>query len=120
MPVVTFSALTGKGVDKLLPTVFKYYDYWNHRVPTAGLNRWLEAMTERHPPPLVRGRRLRLRFMTQAKIRPPTFVVFSSRGTELPEAYRRYLTNAIREDFDLPGIPLRVLIRTGKNPYVEG
>ncbi len=119
VPVVTLSALTGKGVDNLVPEAFKYFDVWNRRVSTAKLNQWLEFMTERHPPPLVQGRRLRLRYMTQAKTRPPTFVVFSSRGKSVPEDYRRYLINGIREDFDLPGIPIRLLVRTGKNPYVD-
>ncbi|MEK9679702.1 MAG: ribosome biogenesis GTPase Der [Rhodospirillaceae bacterium] len=119
VPVVTLSALTGKGVDNLVPEALKYFDVWNRRVSTAKLNQWLEFMTERHPPPLVQGRRLRLRYMTQAKTRPPTFVVFSSRGKSVPEDYRRYLINGIREDFDLPGIPIRLLVRTGKNPYVD-
>jgi len=119
VPVVTLSALTGKGIDNLVPEAFKYFDVWNRRVSTSKLNQWLEYMTERHPPPLVQGRRLRLRYMTQAKTRPPTFVVFSSRGKSVPEDYRRYLINGIREDFDLPGIPIRLLVRTGKNPYLD-
>jgi GTP-binding protein len=119
VPVVTLSALTGRGLDKLLPTAFRYFDVWNRRVPTAQLNRWLEEMEQRHPPPLVQGRRIRLRYMTQAKTRPPTFVLFSSRGTALPEDYRRYLVNGIRDSFDLAGIPLRLNVRSGKNPYAE-
>ena len=119
VPVVTLSALTGRGLDKLLPTAFRYFDVWNRRVPTAQLNRWLEEMEQRHPPPLVQGRRIRLRYMTQAKPRPPTFVLFSSRGTALPEDYRRYLVNGIRDSFDLAGIPLRLNVRSGKNPYAE-
>jgi GTP-binding protein len=117
VPVVILSALTGKGVQKLLPESFKYFDIWNQRIPTGQLNRWLEVMLERHPPPLVSGHRIRLRYMTQAKTRPPTFVVFSSRGNSLPEAYRRYLVNGIRERFELPGIPIRLLVRQGNNPY---
>ena len=117
VPIIYFSALTGNGVKKLLPEAFKYFDIWNRRIPTGKLNHWLEFMTERHPPPVVAGRRVRLRYITQAKTRPPTFVVFSSRGRSLPEDYRRYIANGIREDFDLPGIPIRVLIRQGNNPY---
>ena len=117
VPVVLLSALTGKGVQKLLPESFKYFDIWNQRIPTGQLNRWLEVMLERHPPPLVSGHRIRLRYVTQAKTRPPTFVVFSSRGNSLPEDYRRYLVNGIRESFGLPGIPIRLLVRQGNNPY---
>ncbi len=117
VPVVFFSALTGKGIQKILPESFKHFDIWNRRIPTGKLNHWLEFMTERHPPPVVAGRRLRLRYITQAKTRPPTFVLFSSRGKSLPEDYRRYIANGLREDFDLPGIPIRVMIRQGKNPY---
>ncbi|MAI10885.1 MAG: ribosome biogenesis GTPase Der [Rhodospirillaceae bacterium TMED167] len=117
VPIVFFSALTGSGVQKLLPEAFKYLDIWNRRIPTGKLNHWLEFMTERHPPPVVAGRRLRLRYITQAKTRPPTFVLFSSRGKSLPEDYRRYIANGLREDFDLPGIPIRVMIRQGNNPY---
>ncbi|NQV56588.1 MAG: ribosome biogenesis GTPase Der, partial [Rhodospirillales bacterium] len=119
VPVVTLSALTGKGLDKLLPTAFKFFDMWNRRVSTAKLNRWLQVMEARHPPPMVQGRRIRLRYMTQAKARPPTFVLFSSRATKLPEDYRRYLLNGIRDSFKLDGIPLRLNVRSGNNPYVD-
>jgi GTP-binding protein len=117
--VITISALTGDGLDRLMPACFAAYDVWNKRVPTARLNDWLKHAVERHPPPLVRGRRIRLRYMTQAKTRPPTFIVFSSMGDELPEDYKRYLLNGIREDFGLPGIPLRLEVRQRKNPYAE-
>jgi GTP-binding protein len=117
--VVTFSALTGVGVDKLLPAVRAAHATWNKRVPTGELNRWFEAALERHPPPLVEGRRLKLRYITQAKARPPTFVVFGTRAEATPETYRRYLANALREDFDLPGVPLRVTFRGTSNPYDE-
>ncbi|HEB79856.1 MAG TPA: ribosome biogenesis GTPase Der [Rhodospirillales bacterium] len=122
VPVITCSALSGDGAGAgdLLPAVFEIFDVWSGRVPTGRLNRWLEAVVERHPPPLVQGRRPRLRYITQAKTRPPTFVVFSSRAKGLPEAYVRYLTNALREDFNLPGTPLRLHVRKGENPYVEG
>ena len=117
--MVTCSALTGKGLNRLLPTVLGVYDTWNRRVPTGPLNRWLQDMTDRHPPPLARGRRLRLRYMTQAKTRPPTFVVFASRPEELPEAYVRYLVNGLRTEFNLEGVPLRLFTRKGKNPYAR-
>jgi len=117
-PVVAFSALTGKGVDKLMPAAFEVYDRWRMRVPTAGLNRWLESTLERHPPPLAaNGRRIRIRYMTQTKARPPTFVAFSSTAVELPEAYLRYLQRSLRETFDLGGVPIRILMRKPKNPY---
>ncbi len=115
--IVPISALSGDGVDKLVPICLKLFEKWNRRVPTAKLNGWLAGATERHPPPMVHGRRIRLRYMTQAKVRPPTFVVFSSQGDELPEDYRRYLVNGLREDFDLGGIPIRILVRQRKNPY---
>ncbi len=114
---VTLSARTGAGVAKLMPAVMETYDIWNRRIATATLNRWLEAVQDRHPPPLVQGRRLRLRYMTQANIRPPTFALFASRPAELPDAYRRYLVNVLRKDFDLPGVPIRMMLRKGKNPY---
>jgi len=118
IPVVTFSALTGRGVDKLMPAVFEVYDLWNTRLSTGPLNRWLEGTLERHPPPLSAGRRLRLRYITQIKARPPTFVVFASRPVDLPESYRRYLVNGLRETFGLTKIAVRLLMRQGKNPYV--
>lgn len=115
--VVTISALTGVGVDKLLPAVRAAHATWNKRVPTGELNRWFEAALERHPPPLVNGRRLKLRYVTQAKARPPTFVVFGTRAEQTPEAYRRYLSNSLREDFSLPGVPLRINFRGTDNPF---
>ncbi|MBT3360753.1 MAG: ribosome biogenesis GTPase Der [Rhodospirillales bacterium] len=119
IPVVTLSAKTGVGVDKLLPAVFKIFDTWNTRISTANLNRWLTEVCERHPPPLARGRRLRLRYMTQAKARPPTFIVFANIPEDLPESYNRYLINGLREAFDLPGVPVRIRTRRGKNPYAK-
>jgi GTPase len=119
IPVVTFSALTGEGLKRLLPTVLSVFALWNRRISTARLNRWLEVMCERHPPPLISGRRIRLRYMTQAKSRPPTFVIFANLPEELPEAYNRYLINGLRDTFDLPGIPLRILTRRSKNPYAK-
>ncbi len=117
--VVMLSAATGVGVDKLLPAVRKTHDIWNTRVPTGELNRWFEAALERHAAPLVDGRRLKLRYITQAKARPPTFIVFGTRSEQTPEDYRRYLSNGLRESFDLPGTPLRLQFRGTKNPYAE-
>lgn len=118
--VVTLSGLTGAGVDKLLPAVRRVHDIWNTRVPTGELNRWFEATLERHPPPLVDGRRLKLRYITQAKARPPTFVIFGTRAEQVPEDYQRYLVNSLREQFGLPGVPIRLQLRGTKNPYAEG
>jgi GTP-binding protein len=117
--VVTLSALTGAGMERLLPAVRRAHEVWNTRVSTSGLNRWFEQAMERHPPPLVSGRRLKLRYMTQAKARPPTFVVFGTRAEKLPEEYRRYLVNGLREAFELPGTPIRMHLRGTKNPYAE-
>lgn len=120
LEVVTLSAMTGAGVDKLLPAVRRAHTVWNTRVPTAGLNRWFEGALARHQPPLVSGRRLKLRYMTQAKARPPTFVAFGTRAEKLPEDYQRYLVNSLRDAFDLPGTPIRLQLRGTKNPYAEG
>ena len=120
VPVVTCSALTGKGCDGIMPAVLAAFDTWNRRVPTARLNRWLEGAVTHHPPPLAAGRRLKLRYITQVKARPPTFALFVSKPQALPESYRRYLVNGIAADFDLAGVPIRLLLRTGKNPYAPG
>jgi GTP-binding protein len=119
LPVVTLSALTDVGMDRLLPAVRRAHELWNTRIPTAGLNRWFEQALARHPPPLVSGRRLKLRYVTQAKARPPTFVLFGTRAERLPEDYQRYLVNSLREAFDLPGTPIRIQLRGTKNPYAE-
>ncbi len=119
IPVVTLSAATGAGVDKLLPAVRRAHEIWNSRVPTGELNRWFEAALERHAAPLVDGRRLKLRYMTQAKARPPTFIVFGTRAELTPEDYRRYLVNGLRDTFNLPGTPVRLQFRGTKNPYAE-
>ncbi len=119
IPIVTFSAKTGRGTNRLLPAVMNIYRLWNKRISTAALNRWLDDITAHHPPPLSSGKRIRLRYMTQAKTRPPTFVVFASRPDGLPESYSRYLVNALREDFDMPGVPLRLHTKKGKNPYAD-
>jgi GTP-binding protein len=119
IPVVTLSALTGQGVEKLLPAVRQAHEVWNSRVPTGELNRWFEGALERHQAPLVEGRRLKLRYLTQAKARPPTFIVFGTRAEQTPEDYQRYLVNSLRETFALPGTPIRMQFRGTKNPYAE-
>ncbi|GBD56265.1 ribosome biogenesis GTPase Der [Gluconobacter wancherniae] len=119
IPVVAFSALTGAGVNQLLPAVRRAHEVWNSRVTTGELNRWFEDALDRHQPPLVDGRRLKLRYMTQAKSRPPTFILFGTRAELLPEAYKRYLVNGLRETFHLPGTPIRLQLRGTKNPYAD-
>jgi GTP-binding protein len=119
VPIVTLSAKTGRGVEKLMPAIKKIYEHWESRIPTPALNRWLASMVERNPPPAISGRRLRLRYITQIKTRPPTLVLFVSRPADLPEAYERYLINGLREDFNLPGVPIRLLKRKGENPYAS-
>jgi GTP-binding protein len=115
--VLRVSALSGRGLDRVMPAVAAAYDVWNKRVPTGRLNRWLEDALAGHPPPMVRGRRLKPRYITQVKARPPTFALFATRATEIPETYGRYLINDLRTVFDLPGVPIRLLLRGGKNPY---
>ena len=117
LPVVTMSARGGEGVDRLMAAVIEAYGVWNRRVPTAALNRFLSKAVSEHPPPAIAGRRLRLNYMTQPKARPPTFVLFSSRASSLPETYRRYLVNGLRDAFDLPGTPIRLTLRAKANPY---
>ncbi|MDD3447353.1 MAG: ribosome biogenesis GTPase Der [Zavarzinia sp.] len=117
LPVVTLSARTGRGLDKIMPAALDAYRKWNRRVPTARLNRWLAEATERHPAPAVGGRRLRPRYMTQVKARPPTFALFMNRPGELPESYVRYLMNGLRETFDMEGTPVRINLRKNENPY---
>lgn len=120
VPTVTMSALQGRGLPQLMDAVVGIYDIWNKRVSTNKLNRWLEEMTERHPPPAVSGgRRIRLRYMTQVRTRPPSFAIFTQRADELPESYVRYLVNGLRESFDLPGVPIRFGLRKRKNPYAD-
>lgn len=119
VPLVPVSALQSKGLGKLMRAVFEVYETWNRRIPTAALNRWLEEAQERHPPPAVRGKRIRLRFMTQPNARPPTFVVFSSRADKLPESYRRYLVQGLRSAFDMTAVPIRLNMRKGSNPYAR-
>jgi GTP-binding protein len=117
VPVVALSARTGEGLDALMAAVIEAHAVWNRRVPTAALNRFLAQAATAHPPPAAKGRRLRLDYITQPKARPPTFVLFCSRAQALPEAYRRYLINALREAFALPGTPIRLTLRAKANPY---
>jgi len=119
VPLVTLSGLQGRNIDKLMAAIFKIEKAWNTHISTARLNRWLAAMIEGHPPPAVSGRRLKLRYMTQAKTRPPSFIVFSSRPDALPAAYQRYLVNGLRETFEMPGTPIRLWVRGGKNPFAD-
>jgi GTP-binding protein len=117
VPLVRISGLMGEGLDELMKAAEAAHRVWNRRISTSRLNRWLEAVLERHPPPAVSGRRIRIRYATQAKARPPHFVVFCSRPEALPDSYTRYLVNDLRDRFDLPGVPLRLSLRAGDNPY---
>ncbi|MEZ5843910.1 MAG: ribosome biogenesis GTPase Der [Hyphomicrobiaceae bacterium] len=119
VPVVPISALAEKGLDKLMAAVFQTYEVWNRRVPTPQLNRWLGEALERHAPPAQAGRRIKIRYMTQASARPPTFVAFCSSPEALPRSYERYLLNSLRETFDLGGVPIRLNMRKGANPYAK-
>ena len=118
-PLVTVSAKTGRGLDRLHAAILRAHDIWNRRVTTAQLNRWLIGMLEQHPPPAPQGKRIKLRYMTQAKTRPPGFVVMCSHPDKMPDSYSRYLVNGLREDFDMPGTPIRLHMRGqgDKNPY---
>jgi GTPase len=117
VPVVVISGLRGEGLDWLMQAVLDSYAVWNRRVATAALNRWLPVRIAEHPPPAVSGRRVKLNYITQPKARPPTFVLFCSRTDAISDAYRRYLVNALRRDFNLPGTPIRLTLRAKPNPY---
>lgn len=119
-PVVRVAALSGRGLDPLMEAVTHAYDDWNARVRTGDLNNWLRHALERHPPPAVRGRRIKPRYLTQIKARPPTFVLMCSRASELPDSYKRYLVNGIREAFELPAVPIRLHVRQNRNPFAPG
>jgi GTP-binding protein len=119
VPVVAVSGLTGAGLDRLMPAVIDAHAVWNKRAPTSALNRFLSEVTSAHPPPAVSGRRIRLDYLTQPKSRPPTFVLFCSRADAVPDDYRRYLVNALREAFELPGTPIRLTLREKKNPFAK-
>lgn len=117
VPVVTISALMGKNLGGMMDQLLKIYNVWNRRAATGNLNRWLSAKESQHPPPLISGRPNRLKYIAQIKSRPPTFALWVSQPKKLPKDYKRYIINALREDFDIPGVPIRLLVRTSKNPY---
>ena len=117
--VVPLSGETGEGVNKLFPAIRATHEKWNLRIPTSALNRWFEAALERFPPPLVNGRRLKLRYITQVKARQPTFALFGTRAEQVPDTYQRYLVNSLRETFEMPGVPIRVMLRGTDNPYED-
>ncbi|MCI3133857.1 ribosome biogenesis GTPase Der [Phenylobacterium aquaticum] len=119
-PVIALSAETGRNLDKLMPAVFKVHKDWSTKVKTRDLNDWLAQAIQRHPPPAVGGHRVKPKYMAQTKARPPTFVLFASRANQLPDQYRRYLINSLRESFDLPGVPMRLTVKSNKNPFAEG
>jgi GTPase len=116
-PVVPLSGLSGQGIDPLMRAVTEVYEVWNRRISTAKLNQWLGDATSANPPPAVSGRRIKIRYMTQVKARPPTFAVFGNQLDALPKSYSRYLVNNLRESFELPGVPIRMMLRAGKNPF---
>jgi GTP-binding protein len=118
-PLITVSGKTGRGLDRLHDAIIKAHEVWNRRVPTARLNTWLGAMVESHPPPAPQGRRIKLRYMTQVKQRPPGFIVMCSHPEEMADSYKRYLVNGLRQHFDLPGTPIRLTFRGqgDKNPF---
>lgn len=117
VPLLTVSALSGKGLDTLMEVAFETRERWSRRVPTSALNRWFEHALDRNPPPAPGGRRIKMRYITQARNRPPTFIVFGTRLDELPESYNRYLVNSLRDDLDLKGLPIRINMRSRKNPF---
>lgn len=119
VPLLTVSGKTGKGIDTILDVAFELREAWSRRVSTGELNRWFEAAVEANPPPAPKGQRIKLRYITQVKSRPPTFVVFGNRTDELPESYRRYLLNAMRRDLKLGAVPLRLTFRGSRNPYAR-
>ncbi len=117
MPVVPVSGQAGEGLDRLMQQVVSIYAVWNRRSSTAALNRWLRGVMEAHSPPAVTGKTIKLRYITQPKARPPSFVLFGTRTNALPESYTRYLVNSLRETFDMPGVPIRLAFRESDNPY---
>ncbi len=119
LPVVPISALNGRNLDTLMDTLLDTYSVWTRRISTSKMNRWLAARESQNPAPLISGRSNRLKYMTQINIRPPTFALWVSQAPELPGAYKRYLLNALRDDFDLKGVPVRLLVRSSKNPYSD-
>jgi GTP-binding protein len=118
-PVVALSAETGRGLERLMPAVLKVHGDWSSKIKTRDLNDWLALAVQRHPPPAVNGRRIKPKYMAQTKARPPTFVLFATRADQLPDSYRRYLINSMRESFDLPGVPVRLTVKQNSNPYSD-
>ena len=118
-PLVTCSGVTGRNLDKLMAAALKTFDDWSARIKTRDLNDWLGHAVQKHPPPAPGGQRIKPRYMAQMKTRPPTFVLMASRGEQMPESYKRYLLNEMREAFDLPGVPIRLFVRQGKNPFAN-
>ena len=116
-PVIALSAETRRGLDRLMPAIIKAHGDWSTKLKTRDLNDWLRLAIERHPPPAVNGRRVKPKYMAQTKARPPTFVLLASRADTLPESYRRYLINSLRQSFELPGTPIRKTVKSGRNPY---
>lgn len=118
-PLITLSAITGRGLERLREAVLEMHRVWNIRITTAKLNQWLSARVASHPPPAPSGRRIKMKFMTQVKPRPPSFVVNCSKPEDLPESYSRFLVNGLRQDFGLKGVPIRLHMRKGENPYAD-
>ena len=119
VPLVAVSGFTGDGIDRLMQAIEQAYGVWNRRAPTSALNRWFEQAISANPPPAVSGRRLKLNYVTQPKARPPSFVIFCSRADAVPDSYKRYLVNSLREEFDLPGTPIRITLREKSNPFAH-
>jgi GTP-binding protein len=117
VPIIALSALSGEGVARLMPAIVKQHEIWNRRIATNKLNDWLQFMIEKHSPPAPKGRRIKIRYMTQARTRPPTFAISSSQAGELPGDYARYLMNGLRETFGFHGVPIRMKVKAGKNPF---
>lgn len=118
-PLIPISSISGRGLDKIMPAVSELHKNWDVKVKTRDLNDWLAEMVQRHPPPAVDGRRVKPRYLSQTKARPPTFVLMASRASQLPDSYKRYLMNGLREAFDLPGVPIRLIVKGQKNPYAK-
>ncbi|MDZ4739832.1 MAG: ribosome biogenesis GTPase Der [Alphaproteobacteria bacterium] len=119
VPIVAISALSGDGIELLMPAIVKQHDIWNKRISTHRLNDWLAMMIERHSPPAPKGRRIKIRYITQARTRPPTFAISSSQAGELPSDYARYLMNGLRETFGFTGVPIRMKVKVGENPFAK-
>ncbi|MCI0466996.1 MAG: GTP-binding protein, partial [Beijerinckiaceae bacterium] len=118
-PVMPVSGATGEGIEKLMEAILRVHEVWNKRISTARLNRWLEAAIMQTPPPAVGGRRIKIRYMTQLRARPPYFILFGNQLAALPASYERFLINGLRQSFDLPGVPIRISTKTGDNPYAR-